>query len=380
MEDTAEPENATETSQQQQPEFKIVMQQFLDDLCVTFPEIIPTVKGWWDPSAVKHKHRKQVRKAFNYCKKMLPPVFFDILYQNADIFGAKSAANTMLLPGIDFRKLWKCDISDATRETIWKYLQLLSFHVVGSLQDTNAFGDTQKIFEAISEDDFKNKLEETLKNMEGMFPAGAGETESTKPTTGAGATELPDAASLKDHIRVLMKGKLGILAQELAEEIGRDMDIDMSETADPKNIFKKLIKNPANFFKIVKTLGTRLDDKIKSGEIKQSEILSEAKDVMDSLGTKEMSKMFQGMSGMMGGGGGKVNASAMKHQLDKQMRAAKLRERMLAKAAKSAAAKSAASASSAATESQPKYSDEELHKLFNAPDHGANRKKKSGGK
>ena len=377
MESAADPE----TNTQQQPEFKVIMQQFLDDLCVTFPEIIPTVAGWWNL-----KHRKRVRKSFNYCKKTLPPVFFDILYQNADIFGEESTVNTTLLPGIDFKKLWKCDISDTTRETIWKYLQLLSFHVVGSLQDTTAFGDTQKIFEAISEDDFKNKLEETLKNMEGMFPAGAGtaaeasEDATEEPTTGAGATELPNASTIKDHIQKLMGGKLGTLAQELAEELGRDMDIDMSETADPKNIFKKLIKNPANFFKIVKTLGTRLDEKIRSGEIKQSEILSEAKDVMDSLGTKEMSKMFQGMSGMMGGGGGKVNASAMKHQLNKQMQAAKMRERMLAKAAKSAAAKSVASASATATEAHPKYSDEELHKLFSAPDHGANRKKKSGGK
>ena len=36
-------------------------------------------------------------------------------------------ANLNFLPSIDFRVIWKENISDSTRETLWKYLQLILF-------------------------------------------------------------------------------------------------------------------------------------------------------------------------------------------------------------------------------------------------------------
>ena len=59
------------------------------------------------------------------------------------------------------------EISDNTRKTIWKYLQLILFSV-SSLKNRSDFGDTEKLFEAIDEDEMK-KLEETMKEMSDMF-------------------------------------------------------------------------------------------------------------------------------------------------------------------------------------------------------------------
>ena len=74
-----------------------------------------------------------------------------------------------LLPGIDFNFIWKSNISDTTRETIWKYLQLLLFTLVSDIDDEKSFGDTAKLFEAISNDEFKSKLEDTIKDMHNIF-------------------------------------------------------------------------------------------------------------------------------------------------------------------------------------------------------------------
>ena len=61
------------------------------------------------------------------------------------------------------------DISEKTRETIWKYLQLILFSIVGSLENKDAFGDTAKLFEAINAEEFKSKLEDTLSQMQHLF-------------------------------------------------------------------------------------------------------------------------------------------------------------------------------------------------------------------
>ena len=54
------------------------------------------------------------------------------------------------------------DISDNTRKVIWKYLQLILFSTVSGQKNCDSFGDTAKLFEAIDEDEFKKKLEESI--------------------------------------------------------------------------------------------------------------------------------------------------------------------------------------------------------------------------
>ena len=61
------------------------------------------------------------------------------------------------------------DISDNTRTIIWKYLQLILFTLVNLQKNGETFGDTAKLFEAIDETEFKNKLEETIEQMTEIF-------------------------------------------------------------------------------------------------------------------------------------------------------------------------------------------------------------------
>ena len=72
----------------------------------------------------------------------------------------------------DFADLWKQDISEKTKLIIWKYLQLILFSAVNNESDGKSFGDTAKLFEAINEDELKNKLEETMEQMGQMEEQG----------------------------------------------------------------------------------------------------------------------------------------------------------------------------------------------------------------
>ena len=87
---------------------------------------------------------------------------------------------------------------------------------------------------------------------------------------------------------------------------------------------------------LVKNVGTKLDSRIKSGELKESELIAEATDIMNNMknmpGMDNIQSMLSkmGMSGL-GGKGAKMNMGAMEAQMDRHMKAAQMRERMKSK-------------------------------------------------
>jgi hypothetical protein len=296
-----------------------------------------------------------------------------------------------MLPGVDFREIWATeDITDNTKDIIWKYLQLILFSIVNNLSDMGSFGDTAKLFEAIDDSELKNKLEEVIGEMSSMFgnaesaesaasaangDAGAeGFDETFKKASefmneafggAAGATggptpppNMPDASSIHEHLSGILNGKIGKLAKEIAEETAADLNLDMANETSMKGVFQQLLKNPGKLSGIIKTVGSKLDSKLKSGELKESEIMQEASELMSKMknmpGMNNLASMLSKMGmnvpgGMGGGGGAKVNFGAMQSQLNRNMKQAQMRERLLKKVQE----KQAAAAATAASASLP---------------------------
>jgi hypothetical protein len=277
---------------------------------------------------------------FRHCIKVYPERFFDILYKNTEIFTNETTVNTEFLPGIVFNQLWNCDISDNTKETIWKYLQLILFSVVGSVNNSSVLGDAEKLFEAINEDELKNKLEETIENMQTLF-----NTTTTDETTDKkiNTEDLPSADDLHKHINEMLEGKIGRLAMEMAEEAAKELNIDLENTEDVKDVFQKMFTNPGKMINTIKKLGSKIESKIKSGEMKESELMEESIEFMNKMksmpGMNDMQKMFSQMGVPGLGKGAKMNVKAMESQMNRNMKTAKMKERLKAKALERANAK-----------------------------------------
>ena len=358
-------------------EFVKVIKDFVGDLKTTFPEYGSLISKWWkDASSFDYIENEEERNkaieasevtstklVFSFCQKKIPPRFFDILYKNEDIFKADYEGDTEFLPHIHFKSLWQFDLSQTTRDTIWKYLQLIMFSIVGSLNNKEAFGDSAKLFEAINQDEFKNKLEETLTQMQGLFDTSGNDEKNGGANFNMDG--IPNANDIQDHITGMLDGKLGKLAKEIAEETAEGLNIDMENVTDVKDVFQKLIKNPTKLMGLVKTVGDKLDTKIKSGEIKESELIAEASELMNKMkdmpGMGNIQSMLKKM-GMGNLGGGKVNTAAMESQMNKRMKTAQMKERMRAKAEANLQAK----AQTTATPVQPTISEEEILKIFSA--------------
>lgn len=336
-------------------EFYKIINDFIADILTTFPEYIGLISKWWNQPS---NEEKEVLFVFRHCIKVFPERFFDILYKNPEIFSEESEVSTEFLPGIVFKQLWNCDISDSTRETIWKYLQLILFSVIGTVHTTSALGDTAKLFEAIDEEELKKKLQETLEGMQNLFDVSENEFDETNA--------IPNAEQLHEHINSMMGGKLGKLAMELAEETAADLNLDMNNTGTGKDVFEKLFKNPAKLMSMVQNIGSKIDDKIKSGELKESELMEEGMELLNKMknvpGMGNMQQMFSQM-GIPGlGKGAKINMGAMESQLKKNMKTAKMKERMKARADKM---KETAFCNMSDTDIKPSaLPDEEIVKIF----------------
>ena len=83
---------------------------------------------------------------------------------------------------------------------------------------------------------------------------------------------------------------------------------------------------------MVKKVGSKLDEKIKSGEIKESELMEEASELMKKM------KNMPGMAGMEGlfskmgiPNSKKMNFSAMENKLNTNIKNTKTKERMRSK-------------------------------------------------
>ena len=386
-----------------------IITDFTADLSIVFPEYAFMWSKWASATDAEYE------KLHAHCLAIYPERFFDILYTNTDVFKTDSKAEVSFLPDVNFRLLFNCEgVSEKTKTSIWKYLQLILFTVIGSINDSKRFGDAANIFEAMDENELHEKMAETMesvsdffKNMESderdafgegtafgegeaeAFAEGFGKafaegtpdvsvdelsnvmsdilegfskmgytegtpscdanagTPSTDANEGTPSTEgnegngkkpgfkLPNPELLKEHLKTLLDGKLGKLAKEFTDEFTNDLkgffdEEDEANMKSSKDVLAKLIKDPKKMVLILKKITTKLQDKMKRGDISQEELMAEMSGLMEKMkdmgGGADFADMLKGLAGTpfmkmfekgLGGMGGKIDMNKL-NQMTKQ--------------------------------------------------------------
>lgn len=335
-------------------EFRQIVRDFLNDLLTTFPEY----REQLDPLVLSivecDNEDVPIDYLYDHVKSVFPERFFDILYKNADIF-SDPEKNTEFIPGIDFSNIWKMDdISETTRDTIWKYLQLIMFSILETLKSEDSFGDTAKLFEAINEEELKAKIQDTMEQMKHMF-GDANVNLGEENTEGINLDDLPNPEAMHEHLNSLMGGKLGKLASEIAEETATEFDFNINEGGNVSDVFQKLFKNPGKLMGLVNNISSKLDSKLKSGDINENDLMKEAGDLMSKMknmpGMPDIESLLRNMNIP------KNKQGMAKQMMNQNMRTAgtkarlqqKLEERKAAQAALLAAQKLHAATNTSAT-------------------------------
>ena len=334
--------------------FRSVIGDFTRDLSITFPEYV----NIWEKWTTDLVSDGEIDDLYKYCVTVYPERFFDILYQNEDIFKPDSNTNTHFLPNIDFKLLINCEgISENTKKAIWKYLQLVLFSIIGGVKDKSNFGETMNLFDGIDEKDLQDKLNETMSGLTDFFKnmdtasnsKESGEQEQYQgENTGMPDTEhfkkmfenmpnMPNMEDLQGHLKTLFDGKIGRLAREMAEEISGEftdlMDEDMGDVKSTQDVMKKLMKNPKKIMDLMKKVGGKLDTKMKNGEISRDEIMKEAGDLLTKMkemgGKDQFTDMLKTMAKNMGGLGKNMRIDT--GAIDRMTKQAATRDRMRSK-------------------------------------------------
>jgi hypothetical protein len=244
------------------PNFTKIMKDFVVDLWVTFPEL----KTNTALIGIQESNPEAEQKVFETVIATFPLCTMEILQEKETIF----TEPRFFLPEIDFSLLWNDSITENTKKIIWKYLKLILFTILGHI-------DTP-----LSEE----KIRESMEGIKGMMGAG-----------------------LEKELEEMMGGKIGALAKEIAEETISAEDLP------------NLMKNPSSLFNLTSTIGEKIEQKIKSGQLKESELLEEAALMMDKMKDMPGMKQFQDMFG-------KMDMSGMKNKMDQQQKKSKMKERL----------------------------------------------------
>ena len=139
---------------EQLEEFKKIIDDFTNDLKISYPEMQTMFE------VIDYE------EYYNHCKTTYPSHFFHILYENMELFEEEN----FLLPSVDFKTIMKdSSLSDPSKKTIWKYLQLILFCVCNNIKESKDFGKANLLFEAIGEDDLHKKIKETMNEMKNVF-------------------------------------------------------------------------------------------------------------------------------------------------------------------------------------------------------------------
>ena len=197
--------------------------ELLTSLSLTFPEEGPQL----DRLRNVLRANEDVRSIKGIMRRIAPNSQ-EIEHRDERLFEKEAC----LLPGVDFRLLWRQDISDTSRTALWQYLQML--------------------------------------NVMGAAIVAEGPPAAANPDPPAGAG-IPDGIKVPGMI------------ESLAKDIVSDIDIDPAKLGgDPLTAVKNLMAN-GGLARVVKRVGDKIKSKVDSGELDQNELIGEAQQMLGSL-------------------------------------------------------------------------------------------------
>jgi len=241
---------------------------FLNELINIFPEFSDSINlNYSDFLSNKEYTNNDLVK--EYIKNVSP--YINDISQKNDKF-LKGLDKVIIIRDIDFRDIWSRDISDNTRENIWKYLQTL---VVLGRKIVSDDDDISKMLQEFnSETDLKSKQKEMIDMIENM---GKISEEKQNSEVGNGGME-----------GLFNNGIISDIAKELTDEL----DLDKMNLGNPNNMNEAIGnlmggEGGGNFFNLINKVGQKIQKKVENGQINQNDLFQEAQKMMGGLKNPE---------------------------------------------------------------------------------------------
>ena len=283
-----------------------VFKSFYTDMCNVFPE---------HESVLRKNYSSLVElETVDIEKNEVLKEFLIRIHKYSKLITDKDEAlfdeDPLFLTDISFKKIWLSKISNATKETIWKYLQ--TFSLLGIAYHSNM--ELKNALESLSMDkdtEIKDKsVAKELKKIKKLGEEIQKEIPKEEKKEKKEKEEIPK--ELSDIEKIIQGSEIGRIAEEVSKQVdiegmleGLDDDSDMGE------VFGKLFSGDG-LGKIFNNISSVVNEKMESGELNQDSLQGEAQNMYQSLGQTDMfSNVAQQMMGQGSGQGSGNQADPM---------------------------------------------------------------------
>lgn len=253
---------------------------FLKDLSKTFPEIKNCLYRNYEYELVGEN------KKLDKSQKLLK--FLELIQENDKLITEKDVSffqQDNLLEEICFQKLWEKNISNKTREIIWKYLQtfsIININLNSSHQLKQALETMGNSVELKKEDIKDKKTAKDLKKLKKLTENVTGNIEG-------------EEKEFDDLLGGVMDSDIGKIAKEVANEIDVEKIFGDLQNSDPATIMQQMM-NPEKIGSIFQNINQVIEKKVEKGELNHEGLQNEAENLQKQMSTNPL---FNNMMGQM---------------------------------------------------------------------------------
>jgi hypothetical protein len=243
---------------------------------------------------------------YDFCVRKYIPRSVDFFNKNEAIFEEDAEVDTEFLPHIHFKNLWQYeDLTEATKDAIWSYLQLITISLGKTAEETKESPTNEEMDEIVQQAlEHMSQIWNRPNSEETIDPSVTTSEPSNSNTFGSAGEEEPGTPSgtSPPDFDGLFTGKLASIAKELAEETAGTLSF--SEDATLEDATKQLFSNPANLSSVMKSVSEKLDARMKSGDLNQEELMAEAMSMMGKMSSiPGLGNLFNNLPNMAKGPG-----------------------------------------------------------------------------
>ena len=252
---------------------------FIRDLSKTYPEIKNCLyRNYEDCLINENKSLSEFPKLINFLE-LIDEYEKYIMDKNLEFFDLE----VELLENISFKNLWEKNISNKTRETIWKYLQ--TFQIININLKSNE--QLKEALNKIGKDTTMEVDKKTVKDLKKLKKL------SDDIKKEKGEDELDELDEMFDG---LMDTGIGEIAKEVAKNINvEDIFGNINENSNPMDLMTKMM-DPEKMGAIFNNINTVMEKKVEKGEVTKDSLKGEAEGMMDKMSDNPL---FSGMMNKM---------------------------------------------------------------------------------
>jgi len=263
-----------------------VFKSFTSDIIKVFPEYEESIQESYGSllklDSCKIEEQELLREFLGRVHKLNKK----ITNKDESMFGS----DPLILTNTSFKELWAQNISYKTKETIWKYLQTFC------LLDLN-HRSNKDLLDALSDLNDNKTIEITDKKVASDVKKIKKMTENIKDPI-AEEVNTPQESEpnpFADMEQMMNSSEIGKIAKEVSESLDIESLLSGHDTDNPMDIIQKLMSGDA-MSKIMGSINNIVNDKVESGELNKGDMVNEAQDMCNDMGSNPLFKAMSQMT------------------------------------------------------------------------------------